>query len=151
MLKPSTSRPSLAISTTQPSSLRRKIRDWRSCAKRRRRNSVSRRLNLPRYEHLFETWHPWWKQVRCELFFVFLPRLTTSRKDYMKLRDSAAKAALLTQKIIDARLALTRLRHAHPKPRLTISAAEQRLADQVTEMQVLNDNIEEASKRTHNV
>ncbi|KAJ7229194.1 hypothetical protein GGX14DRAFT_417061 [Mycena pura] len=71
--------------------------------------------------------------------------------DYTKLRDSAAKAALLTQKIIDARLALTRLRHAHPKPRLTIPAAEQRLADQVTEMQVLSDNIEEASKRMHNV
>ncbi|KAJ6553937.1 hypothetical protein DFH09DRAFT_1166285, partial [Mycena vulgaris] len=56
-------------------------------------------------------------------------------QDYVKLKESAAKAAMLTQKIIDARLALTRLRHAHPQPRLTIPGAEQRLADQVTEMQ----------------
>ncbi|KAJ6530407.1 hypothetical protein DFH09DRAFT_1326924 [Mycena vulgaris] len=67
-------------------------------------------------------------------------------QDYVKLKESAAKAAMLTQKIIDARLALTRLRHAHPQPRLTIPGAEQRLADQVTEMQVLTDDIEQVSE-----
>jgi hypothetical protein len=69
----------------------------------------------------------------------------------VKLKESAAKAALLTQKIIDARLALTRLRHAHPQPRLTIPASEQRLADQVTEMQVLTDDIEQAAKKVQSV
>ncbi|KAF7354818.1 hypothetical protein MSAN_01396200 [Mycena sanguinolenta] len=72
-------------------------------------------------------------------------------EDYLKLKESAAKAALLRQKIIDARLALTRLRHAHPAPRLTIPAAEQRLAEQVTEMQVLTDNIEQAAKKVQSV
>ncbi|KAJ7101624.1 hypothetical protein C8R43DRAFT_907234 [Mycena crocata] len=72
-------------------------------------------------------------------------------QDYVKLKESAAKAALLTQKIIDARLALTRLRHSHPQPRLTIPAAEQRLEDQVTEMQVLTEDIEQASKQVQSV
>ncbi|KAJ7367735.1 hypothetical protein DFH08DRAFT_928149 [Mycena albidolilacea] len=71
--------------------------------------------------------------------------------DYVNLKDSAAKAALLREKIIDARLALTRLRHAHPSPRLTIPAAEQRLTDQVTEMQVLMDDIEQAAKKVQSV
>ncbi|KAJ7667472.1 hypothetical protein DFH06DRAFT_1469435 [Mycena polygramma] len=75
----------------------------------------------------------------------------TVEQDYVQLKDSAAKAALLSQKIIDARLALTRLRHAHPQPRLTIPAAEQRLADQVTEMQVLTDNIEQAAQKVRSV
>ncbi|KAJ7047914.1 hypothetical protein C8F04DRAFT_1387065 [Mycena alexandri] len=72
-------------------------------------------------------------------------------QDYVRLKESAAKAALLTQKIIDARLALTRLRHAHPQPRLTIPGAEQRLTDQVTEMQVLTDDIEQAAKKVQSV
>ncbi|KAJ7174265.1 hypothetical protein C8R46DRAFT_1174704 [Mycena filopes] len=72
-------------------------------------------------------------------------------QDYVRLKDSAAKAAILTQKIIDARLALTRLRHAHPQPRLTIPGAEQRLSDQVTEMQVLTDDIEQAAKKVQSV
>jgi peptidoglycan hydrolase CwlO-like protein len=67
------------------------------------------------------------------------------------LRDSAARAASLKQKIIDARLALTRLRHAHPEPRLTIPAADQRLADQVEQMQALTDEIEQASKKVQSV
>nr|GAT61103.1 predicted protein [Mycena chlorophos] len=66
--------------------------------------------------------------------------------EYARLKDAAAKAQDLTQKIIDARLALTRLRQAHPKPHLTISGAEQRLTDQVTEMQELSDQISEAQK-----
>ncbi|KAJ7711266.1 hypothetical protein B0H16DRAFT_1437894 [Mycena metata] len=75
----------------------------------------------------------------------------TVEQDYVRLKESAAKAALLTQKIIDARLALTRLRHAHPQPRLTIPGAEQRLTDQVTEMQVLTDDIEQAAKKVQSV
>ncbi|KAJ7087338.1 hypothetical protein B0H15DRAFT_950214 [Mycena belliarum] len=71
--------------------------------------------------------------------------------DYIKLKESAAKSAVLKQKIIDARLALTRLRHAHPQPRLTIPGAEQRLADQVTEMQVLADDIDQGAKKLQSV
>ncbi|KAJ7896081.1 hypothetical protein B0H14DRAFT_2680338 [Mycena olivaceomarginata] len=52
--------------------------------------------------------------------------------DYVNLKDSAAKAALLREKIIDARLALTRLH-------------------QVTEMQVLMDDIEQAAKKVQSV
>ncbi|KAJ7499467.1 hypothetical protein FB451DRAFT_1358655 [Mycena latifolia] len=72
-------------------------------------------------------------------------------QDYAKLKESAAKAALLTQKIIDARLALTRLRHAHPQPRLTIRGAEDRLEEQVQEMQVLTDDIEQGAKKVQNI
>ncbi|KAJ7638236.1 hypothetical protein FB45DRAFT_397641 [Roridomyces roridus] len=72
-------------------------------------------------------------------------------KDYLKLKEEAARAAALSQKIIDGRLALTRLRHAHPKPRMTIPTAEQRLTDQVTEMQALTDDIEQASKKVGSV
>ncbi|KAJ7441547.1 hypothetical protein FB451DRAFT_1298573 [Mycena latifolia] len=72
-------------------------------------------------------------------------------QDYAKLKESAAKAALLTQKIIDARLALTRLRHAHPQPRLTIRGAQDRLAEQVQEMQVHTDDIEQGAKKVQNI
>ncbi|KAF7331624.1 hypothetical protein MKEN_00042000 [Mycena kentingensis (nom. inval.)] len=66
--------------------------------------------------------------------------------EYRQLKESAQRAALLKQKIIDARLALTRLRQAHPQPHLTITAADERLAEQITEMQTLSDTIAE----THN-
>jgi len=55
---------------------------------------------------------------------------------------STVEAAALTQKIIDARLALARLRNTHPHPRLTIPLAEQKLKDQVTEMQTLSDEVQ---------
>ncbi|KAK7061227.1 hypothetical protein R3P38DRAFT_2828283 [Favolaschia claudopus] len=72
-------------------------------------------------------------------------------QDYVKLKESAAKAALLRQKIIDARLALSRLQHTHPLPRFTIPTAEQRLADQVTQMQALTDDIEQAASKVRSV
>jgi len=46
------------------------------------------------------------------------------------------------QRIIDARLALSRLRQAHPHPRLTTDAALEKLSDQDAEMQDLSDQIE---------
>lgn len=55
---------------------------------------------------------------------------------------------MLAQKIIDARLALTRLRQTHPHPRLTVATADQKLADQVTEMQELSDQVEVVRKQT---
>ncbi|KAJ7067782.1 hypothetical protein C8F01DRAFT_1115673 [Mycena amicta] len=87
------------------------------------------------------------KQALAEARDQYRALVPSVEADYTRLKDTAGKAAELTQKIIDARLALTRLRHAHPKPHLTISGAEQRLADQVTEMQVLSDEISEAKKR----
>jgi hypothetical protein len=44
-------------------------------------------------------------------------------------------------------LALTRLRKTHPQPRLTIPLADQKLVDQVTEMQTLNDEVQSISKQ----
>lgn len=46
------------------------------------------------------------------------------------------------QKIIEARTALLLLRQTHPQPRLTIPLAEQKLQDQVDEMQSLNDQVQ---------
>ncbi|KAF8887570.1 hypothetical protein BD779DRAFT_503691 [Infundibulicybe gibba] len=68
-------------------------------------------------------------------------------QDYRKIKLAAEKASDLSQKIIDARLALTRLRQLHPQPRLTIPLADQKLMDQVTEMQTLNDEVEAMSKK----
>ena len=61
----------------------------------------------------------------------------------------STEAATLAQKIIDARLALARLRKTHPHPRLTIPLADQKLADQVMEMQTLNDEVQTLNKQTH--
>lgn len=58
---------------------------------------------------------------------------------------------MLAQKIIDTRLALSRLRQTHPQPRLTIPLAEQMLVDQVTEMQDLSDVAQAAQKKAHAV
>ncbi|KXN84640.1 hypothetical protein AN958_12240 [Leucoagaricus sp. SymC.cos] len=69
------------------------------------------------------------------------------QEDYDKTKAAIDKATTLAQKIIDARLALTRLRQTHPHPRLTIAAADQKLADQVTEMQELSDQVEIVRKK----
>ncbi|KAH0578311.1 hypothetical protein J132_10968 [Termitomyces sp. J132] len=62
--------------------------------------------------------------------------------DYNKVRETVAEASALAQQILDARLALTRIRKTHPHPRLTIALADQKLVDQVEEMQTLNDELE---------
>lgn len=54
-------------------------------------------------------------------------------------KGSAAEAVALAQSILDARLTITRLRQAHPSPRLTIPAAEEQLSSQVVDMQMLED------------
>jgi chromosome segregation ATPase len=69
------------------------------------------------------------------------------QRDYDKTQSTIGKATTLVQKILDARLALTRLRQTHPQPRLTIAAADQKLADQVTEMQELSDQVEVIRKQ----
>ena len=62
--------------------------------------------------------------------------------DYNKARALAQEAVALTSKILDARLTLTRLRQAHPHPRLTIPAANAQLDAQVEEMQKLDDELQ---------
>ena len=64
------------------------------------------------------------------------------RLDYLKMKQVSDRAASLAQKITDARTSLMLLRQRHPQPRLTIPLAENKLADQVTEMQTLNDEVQ---------
>jgi hypothetical protein len=71
--------------------------------------------------------------------------------DYQRAKNLTSEATTLSQKIIDARLALTRLRQTHPQPRLTIPSADQKLVDQVTEMQNLTDEIRSVSKKEQNI
>ena len=61
--------------------------------------------------------------------------------DYNKARALAQEAVALTSKILDARLQLTRLRQAHPHPRLTVASANAQLDAQVEEMQKLDDEL----------
>ncbi|KAH6906673.1 hypothetical protein BKA70DRAFT_395481 [Coprinopsis sp. MPI-PUGE-AT-0042] len=72
-------------------------------------------------------------------------------EDYIRVKQATERANLLAQKILDARLALMRLRQAHPHPRLTIPMADQKLADQVTEMQDLSDEVEAKKKEVKTV
>ncbi|KAF4584740.1 Kinetochore protein Sos7 coiled-coil domain-containing protein [Pleurotus pulmonarius] len=72
-------------------------------------------------------------------------------QEYNKAQRMTAHASALSQKILDARLDLIRLRQTHPHPRLTIPLADQKLIDQVTEMQALNDDLEAAQRHMHTV
>ncbi|GLB45188.1 hypothetical protein LshimejAT787_2000930 [Lyophyllum shimeji] len=72
-------------------------------------------------------------------------------QDYHKAKEATARAATLAQQIIDARLALTRLRKTHPQPRLTIQLADQKLVDQVTEMQDLSDELQSVNQQVQEV
>ena len=58
------------------------------------------------------------------------------------MKEATDRAALLSQKIIEARTSLMLLRQTHPQPRLTIPLADDKLADQVTEMQTLSDQVQ---------
>lgn len=71
--------------------------------------------------------------------------------DYQKVRGMVTEASALAQQIIDARLALTRIRKTHPHPRLTIQLADQKLVDQVEEMQALNDELEAVNAQVQTV
>ena len=68
--------------------------------------------------------------------------------DYLKMKQVSDRAASLAQKITDTRTSLMLLRQRHPKPRLTIPLADKKLADQVTEMQTLNDEVQAIKQQT---
>ncbi|KAI9060911.1 hypothetical protein FKP32DRAFT_994131 [Trametes sanguinea] len=72
-------------------------------------------------------------------------------QDYTKARALTQEAAALASKILDARLTLTRLRQAHPHPRLTIPAANAQLDAQVAEMQELDDELQAVNERVEHV
>ena len=57
---------------------------------------------------------------------------------YDRAQSTTKEAATLTQQILDARLALTRLHAAHPAPRLTLTAAKA-IADEQEEQMVTMD------------
>lgn len=61
--------------------------------------------------------------------------------DYRQVKARTDRASELAKNIIDARLALSRLRQAHPSPRLTVETAEERLTQQIEEMQTLTDEL----------
>ncbi|KAF9010269.1 hypothetical protein BDQ17DRAFT_1421510 [Cyathus striatus] len=71
--------------------------------------------------------------------------------DFLEVKAASERATDLAQKIIDARLALSRLRAAHPHPRLTIPLADQKLKDQVEEMHALNDTLEAVKRKVSEV
>ncbi|PBK61594.1 hypothetical protein ARMSODRAFT_1008640 [Armillaria solidipes] len=75
----------------------------------------------------------------------------TVETDYNRVKEASSQAADLSKKIIDARLALTRLRQTHPQPRLTVQMADQKLADQIVEMQELTDKIEAVTHKVKEV
>ncbi|KAF9071521.1 hypothetical protein BDP27DRAFT_1219053 [Rhodocollybia butyracea] len=75
----------------------------------------------------------------------------TVEEDYIHVKEATATAADLAQKIIDARLALSRLRQTHPHPRVTIQTADKKLQDQVDEMQALTDEKEVLEQKVEDV
>ncbi|KAI0741710.1 hypothetical protein C8Q80DRAFT_1195734 [Daedaleopsis nitida] len=72
-------------------------------------------------------------------------------QDYNKAKALTQEAAALASKILDARLTLTRLRQAHPHPRLTIPAATAQLDDQIVEMQQLDDELQQVNEQVDSV
>ncbi|TFK25252.1 hypothetical protein FA15DRAFT_755909 [Coprinopsis marcescibilis] len=72
-------------------------------------------------------------------------------QDYAAVEKAIERADFLAQRILDARLALMRLRQTHPHPRLTVATAEQKLEDQVTEMQELNDEVDIVKQEVRSV
>ncbi|CDO73345.1 hypothetical protein BN946_scf185008.g108 [Trametes cinnabarina] len=95
------------------------------------------------------------EQGTCALVSSIGSPLTSRRPfsltDYTKAQALTQEAAALANKILDARLALTRLRQAHPHPRLTIPAANARLDAQVSEMQELDDELQAVNERVEDV
>ncbi|KAI0254620.1 hypothetical protein BJV78DRAFT_1185694 [Lactifluus subvellereus] len=70
---------------------------------------------------------------------------------YLKVKGLAAEAVARTQGILDVRLATTRLRQAHPAPRLTIPIAEERLSSQISDMQMLEDELQSINGKVAHV
>lgn len=72
-------------------------------------------------------------------------------QDYNKAKALTSEASTLASKILDARLQLTRLRQAHPHPRLTIQSANAQLDSQVMEMQKLDDELQGLNEKVDEI
>ncbi|GJJ14864.1 hypothetical protein Clacol_009132 [Clathrus columnatus] len=70
---------------------------------------------------------------------------------YQQASSTTQEAAELTQKILDARLALTRLHAAHPAPRLTLDAAAALADRQQEEMGELDIALNEQKQKAENL
>lgn len=71
--------------------------------------------------------------------------MLTVHADYNKAKALTAEASSLSQQILDARLALSRLRQAHPPPRLTISGAMEQLDAQIAQMQEYDETLQQVT------
>lgn len=58
------------------------------------------------------------------------------------LQSSSAQARRLTQEILDAQLALSRLRASYPEPMLSVAAASAKADEQVEKMQEMENEVE---------
>lgn len=67
--------------------------------------------------------------------------------DYLKAKGLTVEAVALTQSILDARLAIMRLRGIHPSSPLTVPAAEETLSSQVADMQMLQDDLQSINEK----
>lgn len=65
--------------------------------------------------------------------------------DCNRAKALTAEATTLSQQILDARLALTRLRQAHPHPRLTVATASAHLESQVMQMQEFDEKVQDVN------
>ncbi|KAF9051754.1 hypothetical protein BJ165DRAFT_1340345 [Panaeolus papilionaceus] len=63
-------------------------------------------------------------------------------QDYRRIKQATDRAALLSQKIIEARMSLMLLRQTHPQPRMTIPLAEKKAEELTEEMQTLHDDVQ---------
>ncbi|KAF8576409.1 hypothetical protein K439DRAFT_661952 [Ramaria rubella] len=70
---------------------------------------------------------------------------------YDRAQKVTKEAAALTQQILDARLALTRLRFAHPAPRLTLAAAREIADEQEEQMVTMDASLLELNERAEEV
>jgi chromosome segregation ATPase len=71
----------------------------------------------------------------------------TESVDFLKAKGLTAEAVALTQSILDARLAIMRLRGIHPTPPLTIPVAEETLSSQIAGMQMLEDELQSTNEK----
>ncbi|KAF7798486.1 hypothetical protein EIP86_009707 [Pleurotus ostreatoroseus] len=91
------------------------------------------------------------KQTLAEMYGNIRTLAPLIEQDHAKARGLTAEAVDLARKILDTRLALTRLRQAHPHPRLTVPSAEAQLDRQVEEMQSLEETLQSLNERVDGV
>ncbi|PSR70751.1 hypothetical protein PHLCEN_2v13371 [Hermanssonia centrifuga] len=100
-------------------------------------NELQRQQNELKKQDLKEE-----KQALAEMHSNIRTLAPLVEQDYNRAKALTAEAVTLARNILDARLAVTRLRQAYPHPRLTVPSAEAQLEDQVADMQNLEDTLQ---------